>query len=186
LILLYPAESELPPQELKKTADSLRNSLATTLGTNPSIAVGIGRIYAGPEGIKTSYHEARQSIIMGSRVFGASCLTYFGDLGVYRLLFNLQGSDDLGAFYHETLGSLLEYDQKTNSDLIHTLQIYFASCGSVARAAEELQLHRNSLLYRLQRVKEISGLDLEDAEARLAMQLALHIGDILEDAAVPK
>jgi DNA-binding PucR family transcriptional regulator len=69
---------------------------------------------------------------------------------------------------------LLEYDRKRRSDLVRTLQVYFAAGVSAgSEAADRLFLHRNSILYRLARVEKLTSLDLKDPGARLALQLGL-------------
>ena len=65
------------------------------------------------------------------------------------------------------------YDREHNSDLIRTLRVFFAANANVSEAADRLYLHRNSLPYRLARVRELTGLDSKDHRARLALQLGL-------------
>lgn len=68
---------------------------------------------------------------------------------------------------------LAEYDRERGGDLIRTLQAFFESNGTVSRAAERLYLHRNSLIYRLDRIEAITGLELKAPETKLALQLGL-------------
>ena len=65
------------------------------------------------------------------------------------------------------------YDREHNSDLIRTLRVFFAANANTSEAADRLYLHRNSLPYRLARIQELTGLDLKDHRARLALQLGL-------------
>jgi DNA-binding PucR family transcriptional regulator len=68
---------------------------------------------------------------------------------------------------------LVEYDCERRSDLVKTLKVYFEAGANASEAADRLFLHRNSLLYRLSRVEKLTGLDLKDPRARLALQLGL-------------
>jgi len=68
---------------------------------------------------------------------------------------------------------LVEYDRERRSDLVKTLKVYFEAGANASEAADRLFLHRNSLLYRLSRVEKLTGLDLKDPRARLALQLGL-------------
>ena len=68
---------------------------------------------------------------------------------------------------------LQEYDRTRRSDLILTLKTYFASGGNASEAADRLFLHRNSMLYRLERIQKLIGLDLKDDRVALALQLGL-------------
>ncbi|WP_041328430.1 PucR family transcriptional regulator [Rubrobacter xylanophilus] len=88
------------------------------------------------------------------------------------LLQRLATSPDLAPF-RELVSPLAEHDRRRGSDLIRTLRVYFACGANASEAADRLWLHRNSLLYRLQRISDLTGLDLKDPEARLALQLGL-------------
>ena len=65
------------------------------------------------------------------------------------------------------------YDGKCNGGLVRTLRVYFASGANVSEASDRLFLHRNSMLYRLARIQDLTGLDLKDPQAKLALQLGL-------------
>jgi len=88
------------------------------------------------------------------------------------LLEGLSGSPELRPF-RELVKPLKKHDQERNSDLVRTLRVFFASGANVSRAADRLLLHRNSMNYRLERVRELTGLDYRDHRAGLAMQLGL-------------
>jgi len=75
--------------------------------------------------------------------------------------------------FRELIESVEAYDREHTSDLIRTLRVFFAANANASEAADRLYLHRNSLPYRLARVQELTGLDLKDHRARLALQLGL-------------
>ncbi len=85
---------------------------------------------------------------------------------------------ELQTFKDEILGPLLEYEN--GGELIRTLNVYFANNGNLTQTAETMFIHRNTLLYRMERIKEISGLNLDNPDTRLAVQLALHIHRMLD------
>ena len=91
----------------------------------------------------------------------------------------LRESPELWEFYRATLASLAEYDRLQDAELLKTLEAFFANLTNLTRTAQALHVHRNTLLYRLGRIAEISGLDLEDAEDRLALWLALKAHRVL-------
>lgn len=126
-----------------------------------------------------AYDEAEQALLLGRQLFGSRSFTGFGDLGVYRLLLDLRSSGELRSFYHQTLGALAEHDRANSGELLHTLDGYFAALGNLHQAAEMLHIHRNTLIYRLRRIAEISGLSLKRAEDVLALQIALKAHRIL-------
>ena len=88
------------------------------------------------------------------------------------LLEDLSRSPDLSPFRKLVL-PLVDYDRKRGSDLIRTLSVYFDTGTNASETADRLFLHRNSLLYRLERIQELTGLDLKESDARLALQLGL-------------
>jgi PucR family transcriptional regulator, purine catabolism regulatory protein len=133
---------------------------------------GLGRPATSVAGWHVSYKEAGQAVATARRM-GESGPLFFGDLSVHRLLFQLEGHPELTAFCNETLGALIDYDKAHNSSLIQTLAAYFAHHGNLSQTAEALFIHRNTLQYRMDRIAEISGFDLDNPETRLAVQLAI-------------
>jgi PucR family transcriptional regulator, purine catabolism regulatory protein len=160
--------------QMRADADALRREATAGLPAT-AVSVGIGRPYAGVAGLSASYHEAAEALLIGQALLGGGCATYFGDLGIRRLLFPLRNSPELREFYEEFLGSLDAYDERHGTELIRTLEGFFAHHGNHVRAADALHLHRNTLLYRLARIQAIGGIDLDDPEARLAVQVALRL-----------
>lgn len=136
---------------------------------------GIGRIAKNLEGIPRSAREALQALEIGRRLFGEGKIHSFARLGVYRLLFYLDGQRDLESFYQETLGPLLHQDSRNDNTLLETLEGFFRCNGNLSETARTMHLHRNSLLYRLGRIEEILGASLDDPELRLSLQIALKI-----------
>lgn len=166
-----------------ETADGLRR-LAREVSSKMSraspgpVSLGMGRRYAGPEGLRLSFQESKQALAMGRRLFGEGCVSLFSDLGVYRLLLSVDTAE-VRDFYQESIGPLAEYDLKHRSgQMLATLKavLRYPTLSDTARA---LNVHRNTLVYRLQRIQEITGLELEDGETRLMLYLALKAGDIL-------
>jgi purine catabolism regulator len=162
--------------ETRRTAAALCDELQRRLGdANSLVAVGAGRVHVGLTGIRQSHQEAKQALTIGRRLNGLGGLTRFEDLGVYRLIFAAEQIPELTAFHDETLAKLIDYDRGHSGDLINTLRAFFAANCGPKEAAGLLEVHRNTVLYRLQRVQEITGLDLDDADVRLRLHLALAI-----------
>jgi purine catabolism regulator len=76
-------------------------------------------------------------------------------------------------YYRALLEPLSRYDREHHGDLVKSLESYLRHGGNSTRAAEALFLHRNSLRYRLARIRALTGLDVDDADERLALQVAL-------------
>ena len=177
LAMLLPTDSAQDQAGLKRLGQELARR--TTAAAGAKVSLALGRHHPGLEGIALSYREAEQGLSLGLRLFGPGHITYFGDLGIYRLLLGLKNTQELEAFYQDTLGSLAAYDQKRSGELTETLRAYFAAQNSPTEAARLLHLHRNTLLYRLSRIHQITGLDLQDAETCLALHLALRVEETL-------
>ncbi len=96
----------------------------------------------------------------------------FDDLGVYRLLVGTEDLGEVERFIERWIGTLLEYDEKRNAELVRTLMHYLQHGGNYVATAGSLIVHRNTLKYRLQRIRQISGLDLSDPEVFFNLQLA--------------
>lgn len=145
----------------------------------PLYSVGIGRIAKNLRAIPQAYREAQQALEIGQKLFGEGKLHSFAQLGIYRLLFHLNGQSELREFYQETLGPLLAADTRGDGVFIETLECFFRCNGNLSETARAMHFHRNSLLYRLSRIEEILGRSLEDSELRLSLQIALKIRHLL-------
>jgi PucR family transcriptional regulator, purine catabolism regulatory protein len=169
---------------VRRLAAALREDCARAT-SDPSLNAGVGRAKPGVVGVRASLREAEQALTLGSRVIGPGKAVNFADLGLYRMLFTLSQHPELREFYQETLGVLLDYDARTGAGLVETLDAYFSCNGSPTDAAQRLHLHRNTVIYRLRRIEEVGGLQLEDAPTRLNLHLCMRIRDVLMAGAAP-
>ncbi len=180
-VLLLTEEEQQGENEVEQTLVSRVERFSTRLQQSrgnvplPLFSCGIGRIATHVQGIPQSFREAQRAVEIGRRLFGEGKIHSFARLGIYRLLFYLDGQSELTAFYQETLGPLLEYDARHDGTYIKTLESYFHYNGNLSQTARTMHFHRNSLIYRLERIEEILGRSLEDAELRLSLQIALKI-----------
>lgn len=143
---------------------------------------GVGARALSLDGWRTSFREAGQALELARRL-GKQTPLYYPELSVYRLLFQLEYSPEIITFQEEMLGALLEHDGV--GELIHTLEAYFEHNGNLSQAAEALFIHRNTLIYRMERIESITNLDLDNPEERLATQLALRIFRMLGSKGEP-
>lgn len=127
---------------------------------------------AGPRQLAAAYAEAAHCLralhILGRTGVGG-CAVELGVLGV------LVGNEhDVSAFVTSSLGPLLEYDARRGTELVRTLGVYFGCGGSLVRAKDELHVHVNTLVQRLDRVAALIGRDWNTSERALELQLALR------------
>ncbi|MGD8455232.1 MAG: helix-turn-helix domain-containing protein [Anaerolineales bacterium] len=164
-----------PEESRPTTALSLgRQSLARANEEYPQAQArcGIGSPAGNLNKWQESFRESGQALALACRL-GESEPLYFPDLSVYRLLLLIEPHPELVQFKEEVLGSLLSYDG--GEEFIATLEAYFRNNGNLTKTSEELFVHRNTLSYRMERIAEITGLDLSNPDTALAVQIALKI-----------
>jgi sugar diacid utilization regulator len=143
-------------------------------------SLGSGTLGMGIPGLRRSFREATYALQVGENIFGANRMYSFEELGFYRLLFEVKGTDNLKDFYIEVLAKLETYDREHRTDYIDTLETFFHFNGNYKRIAETMFIHYNSVGYRMGKIQRILGIDLDDEETRLNLQLGLKIKKILD------
>lgn len=171
----------LPLDNHASRARELAEQLRTRIvGEMPQALLSLGKEAQTISTWSRSLREAEQAMQIGRQLLDHTRVLDFGDLGVYRLLLLLRESPELWEFYRATLATLADYDRKQRAELLKTLEAFFNCLGNLAHTADMLHVHRNTLLYRLKRITEISGMDLDDPEERLALWLALKAHRVLQ------
>ena len=109
----------------------------------------------------------------------------FEETGAYRLLLSAmsESPDELQRFYSETVEPLVAYDEQYETDLVHTIEVFLDCDGNVAQTADRLFAHRHTVRYRLERVRELSGLDVGSSDGREKLSLGLKAMRVLGIAA---
>jgi purine catabolism regulator len=123
------------------------------------------------------YRQAVQAMYLAGRLHADAAVTY-DSLGIYQLLVQLEDEPAARRFSDQIVGPLVEYDQRHRSSMMETIIAYFHHHGNVSQTADALYIHRNTLSYRLDRIKELTGQDLENPDQRLALQLALKLWQV--------
>ena len=105
----------------------------------------------------------------------------FEDTGAYRLLLPAMSEDpgELQRFYAETVAPLVAYDEQYETDLVTTLETFLDANGNVAGTAQRLYTHRHTVRYRLERVRELTGLDVGSSDGREKLSLGLKAMRVL-------
>ncbi|NBU64522.1 MAG: hypothetical protein EBS29_08495 [Chloroflexia bacterium] len=110
----------------------------------------------------------------------------YAEIGVYQLLLPLVDNPDTLRFYQQHLGALLEYEREQHGELLQTLEAFFECNGNLARTAEAIHVHRNTLLYRLARISQICHIDLDHTETRLSLWLAIKLHRLVANLATDR
>jgi DNA-binding PucR family transcriptional regulator len=176
-----PCPADLEPNDADAAlawVERLRYSLEESLAPDAvSVVAGVGRT-PGPD--TTAYaamREATRAADIAASIAGDSPASlHFARLGALRLIFHLADNPELRAFQRDVLGPLETSDSARRSEFVRTLEAFLRAGGNHMRAARDLNVHRNTLIYRLERIQELlGGANLEDPEMRLNVQLALKI-----------
>ena len=122
----------------------------------------------------TVHEQAVQAMLIGKRL-QTGALIRFNSLEIYQLLAQLEDLPAVRRFCNQIAGPLVHYDRAHKSSLVETANAFFNHHGNVSKTAEALYIHRNTLLYRLDRIQELSGQDLDQADMRMALHLALKL-----------
>ncbi|MDH6139056.1 GAF domain-containing protein/sugar diacid utilization regulator [Kitasatospora sp. GP30] len=172
VVLLLPAD---PGAGADMAADEAAAAAAQRLArlAGQPVTVGAGRPAAGPAALAAAHAEAARCVralhALGRTGDGASAAS-LGFLGVL-----LGDGHDVAGFVAHTLGPLLEYDARRGTELVRTVRAYFACGGSLTRAKDELHVHVNTVVQRLDRVEALLGRDWNGPERALELQLALRL-----------
>jgi sugar diacid utilization regulator len=151
--------------------DEFRQAVAAGLQGAGS-RVGVGRRYRAASELPRSYQEAELALQIQKTIGGPGQVTSFSELGVYQLL---AASGDVAAiegFVQQWLGQLIDYDTVHGTQLVLTLSEYLEHGGRYDASATALSVHRNTLKYRLRRIRDISGSDLSAPDIVFNLQLA--------------
>lgn len=158
---------------------ALHAAVARELGTVTG-AIGVGGRCDSPADFPRSFQEAVRALEIREKSHAPHGVTAFDELGVYRILGTRDGDQEVELFVREWLGPLLDYDRKRHSELVKTLSRYLECGGNYDSTAASLVIHRSTLRYRLQRIREITGHDLGDVDDRLNLHVATRAWKVLE------
>jgi DNA-binding PucR family transcriptional regulator len=177
LVVLWPAESAAAGEPAREFVMSLNSEAITRSGTaRARVRAGIGGFHAGLRGVSRSYLEAQQAMEAGRRLRPEAIVHSHDRVIPYLVL--AQNPLLADRFVRDSLGPLLDPETRNRAQLTETLEAYL-STGAVKDAATALDLHRHTVLYRLERVKELLGVDLDVPANRLRLQLALDLRRLL-------
>jgi purine catabolism regulator len=162
--------------ESKSNADGetlAQTLLAEVAGHTQPVVVGIGQVYAHEKSLRRSYDEALEAAEIGQRLGPGPKVSCHWELGLLAWLYRLPREAFQGNPYFDKIHILAGHDGRTSGGLVNTLETYLEYGGALADAAAALNVHRNTLLYRLGRIEEIADLDLKDVKQRLNLYVAL-------------
>jgi hypothetical protein len=175
-VLLVRSKRRRGGVELPDIAAHLNESLQGAARGLPSVSgavVGVGQIRSELAELRDSYDEATLAVRVALQLPPVGPIAWWSKLGIYRVLSQLTGEEIRSASVHPGLEKLL--DDPLHLPLLETLETYLDLACSAGATAQQMNLHRTSLYYRLQRVEELADTSLKDGNERLSLHLALKV-----------
>ncbi|MEY9954244.1 PucR family transcriptional regulator [Leifsonia sp. EB34] len=161
--------------DLSSLYERVSAALTSVRGT-----IGIGGRCAA-EDLPRSFAEAAQAVRIRTESRQPLGLSNHDDLGLLRILDTSDDAVRLERYVDEWLGVLIEHDRRHRSELVRTLAVYLDSGGNYDRTSAALIIHRSTLRYRLNRIREVTGRDIGDPEAQLNLHIAIRARAALQD-----
>jgi sugar diacid utilization regulator len=169
---------------VRRVAESIARELQSSLH-GFTFAVGHSRVAQDPVDLYRAGNEALLAANVAetrpAHIDDPSEVLAFEDTGAYRLLLPAMSEDpaELQRFYTETVQPLVAYDAQYETDLVQTLETFLECDGNVAGTAQRLYTHRHTVRYRLERVRDLSGLDVGSTDGRERLGLGLKAMRVL-------
>jgi sugar diacid utilization regulator len=164
--------------QARRVAEAVLRELESNLHSF-HLAVAISRPAADPADV----HRAGAEALLAANVAEAqhTTLLAFEETGAYRLLLPAMSEDpaELQRFHDETVAPLTAYDEQYDTELVRTLESFLDADGNVAKTSEKLYTHRHTIRYRLERVRDLTGLDVSSSDGRELLGLGLKAMRVL-------
>ncbi|MEV5039582.1 PucR family transcriptional regulator ligand-binding domain-containing protein [Peribacillus frigoritolerans] len=167
---------EIPSKTENENATNFLDLVERRLGNLlPEVIIswGIGNYSEDFNGFAESYQHANVALNIGRRKKGTGNRMMYEKTRVDRVLLNLAQNNEMKEVIMSTIEPLVQYDNQRNMDLIETFSVYNQFQGNVSQTARSLNLHRQSLLYRLRKIESLTGLSLIDPEDLFLLDLSI-------------
>jgi sugar diacid utilization regulator len=180
VVVLLPAVAD---EEVRRVAAAISRELRSSLH-GFTFAVGHSRVASDPVDLYRAGNEALLAANVAQAGPDDSVLA-FEETGAYRLLLPAMSEDpaELQRFFAETVEPLVTYDEQYETDLVQTLETFLDADANVAGTASRLFTHRHTIRYRLERVRDLTGLDVSSTDGREKLGLGLKAMRVLGIAA---
>jgi hypothetical protein len=175
VVVLVPSEDG---ELARRVIGGVRRELEAGLPTF-ALALGRSRVATDPADL---YRAAAEALLAANVAQAQGVLALnFEETGAYRLLLSSMTDNpaELRSFHDETVAPLLAYDEQYETELVRTLETFLDENGNVAQTAQRLFTHRHTIRYRLERVKELTDLDVSSTDGRERLGLGLKAMRVL-------
>ena len=179
-------QTELEYQkEMEEVEDVIQRSILYRK-KDTDFQIGIGKSVEGYQRLKESYYEASQAIkyieiirqVTGDK---NKSVVHYSNLGFFQIFGEIDDVTELERYIPETLKKLYLYDDEHKGELITTLQMYLRNKQSIRKTADAMFVHYRTISYRLEKIKQISGINFDNANEVLAVSNGLIIYKMLKE-----
>ena len=178
LLVLLPPEGAAAAETPEERSHTIARRLIGATGQavpGVALSLALSRYTPDPGRLGAALDEAELALAIGERLGRVGEVVTFEETGTYKLLFQIFADrpEELAGFYDQTIGPLVAYDEQYGTELVATLAAYLENDANLAVTAGQLFTHRHTVRYRLDRVAELSGLDVARTDDREKLSLGL-------------
>ena len=137
--------------------------------------IGIGRCCDDLANLSNSYYEAKTAMEISYFNGDTKIICKFEELGIGRILFDIKNRTELKLFYDETVGRIVKFDNEHKTEYFKTIETFMDKGCSIKHTAEVMYVHSNTIRYRLDKVRELIGIDFANETNRLNFMVGIMI-----------
>ena len=189
IVMIQQVDSEQTELEYQKEMEEIEEVIQRSIlyrKKDTDFQIGIGKSVEGYQRLKESYHEASRAIkyidiirlVTGDK---NKSVVHYSNLGFFQIFGEIDDVTELERYIPETLKKLYLYDDKHKGELITTLQMYLRNNQSIKKTAGAMFVHYRTISYRLEKIKQISGINFDNANEVLAVSNGLIIYKMLKE-----
>ena len=189
IVMIQQVDSDQTELEYQKEMEEIEEVIQQSIlyrKKDTDFQIGIGKSVEGYQRLKESYYEASQAIkyieiirqVTGDK---NKSVVHYSNLGFFQIFGEIDDVTELERYIPETLKKLYLYDDEHKGELITTLQMYLRNNQSIKKTADAMFVHYRTISYRLEKIKQISGINFDDANEVLAVSNGLIIYKMLKE-----
>ena len=189
IVMIQQVDSDQTELEYQKEMEEIEEVIQQSIlyrKKDTDFQIGIGKSVEGYQRLKESYYEASQAIkyieiirqVTGDK---NKSVVHYSNLGFFQIFGEIDDVTELERYIPETLKKLYLYDDEHKGELITTLQMYLRNNQSIKKTAGAMFVHYRTISYRIEKIKQISGINFDNANEVLAVSNGLIIYKMLKE-----
>ena len=189
IVMIQQVDSEQTELEYQKEMEEVEDVIQRSIlyrKKDTDFQIGIGKSVEGYQRLKESYHEASRAIkyieivrlVTGDK---NKSVVHYSNLGFFQIFGEIDDMTKLERYIPETLKKLYEYDDEHKGELIPTLQMFLSNNQSIRKTAGAMFVHYRTISYRMEKIKEITGINFDNGNEVLAVSNGLIIYKMLKE-----